>query len=127
MASTLNVPANIFFGVSFIIPLGYKASVTVSGTWSYSPGRSCGASGNGIFLPNMPNAGAPQGCLLWLVETLGGASAPQDVRGWFTGDNQTIIWGGTTPGDGRYRFSCNDDNLSDNSGQLTLTYDIQPR
>jgi hypothetical protein len=129
MSQILTVDAKSFFGAGLTIPVGSKCTATISGSWKYDPGRqSCGAAGNGTIVAGMPNGGAPQGCCLWLIDPLPGQAAqPQDVRGWFTSDNQKIVWGGTTPGDGAYRFSINDDNLSDNSGALTITYDIEPR
>jgi hypothetical protein len=76
------------------------------------------------------------GCLLWHVWPLGAnfpgkfgnhpPLSPQDVLGWFTSDNQTIVFGGAGPGDGDYYFWMNDDNYGDNAFGLLLTVDIRP-
>src|SRR5205823_14560101 len=105
------------------------ADVTVQGTWTWDPksGRQCGASGNGTIDHNMPNGGAPQGCLLWSINPHPGQpKQPWHVPGWFTADSQNIDWGGTSPGDGVYTFQINDDRLDDNVGSLTLTGTLYP-
>ena len=121
---TYSISSNQPMKEYFQVMQGQTATATVSGTWSGDPGsgKTCGAAGNGV----PPSAGfpvaGPQWCLCWSITPNEGViPSPQDVTGWFTSDNQTIDWGGTSPGDGRYHFQINDDNLSDNSGSLTLS------
>jgi hypothetical protein len=60
--------------------------------------------------------------MYWSIS--GPGNKPQYTQGWFTADNQTIVFGGTSPGDGDYRFAINDNNDSDNNGTITLTWTI---
>ena len=75
----------------------------------------------------MPVPGAPQGCCYWSIAPLAGQpKQPQDVIGWFQNDNQVIVFGGTSPGNGNYFFRCNDNKPADNVGALQLTYELAP-
>jgi hypothetical protein len=131
MSQTFQISANAHPMELFEIPANYHAVVTVSGTWSFDPNRNaCGAAGVGgpISDGSFPRADAPVGCLFWTIAPpVGQQPGPQDTAGWFTSDNQTIDWGGTSPGNGRYSFGINDNQLNDNTGQLALTVDIQHR
>jgi hypothetical protein len=124
---------------AFNVPVGSTATVTVSGTWQFDPHQArCGAAGVGgpVNDGSFPAAGAPSACLLWYVWPAGAnfpgqvnnhpPLAPQDVLGWFTSNNQQIVFGGTSPGDGDYYFYMNDNDYTDNAFSLRLDVDIQP-
>ena len=123
-----SIPVDARYGAQLTVQLGQQATVTISGQWQYDPhANPCGASGNGVISPQMPVAGAPQGCCYWSIAPLAGEpNEPQDVIGWFDNNNQTIAFGGTSPGDGNYFFRCNDNRPADNRGALLLTYDLAP-
>jgi hypothetical protein len=122
---TVQIPSTRFELFYFNIPVGQQATVTISGTWKFDPNRApCGPAGTGgpIDDGSFPVPAAPIGCVWW--EITGPGQKPQYGYGWCTEDNQTIVFGGTTPGDGNYNFGINDNNLSDNSGSMTLTWEI---
>jgi hypothetical protein len=131
--STFSVNSQQGQQLVFEIPVGSKATVTFSGGWSFDPKRPpCGASGiggpAGSGNPPFPYGDAPIGALCWRIDPLPGVPrGPQDTHGWCTSDNQTIVFGGTTPGDGAYWMQINDNSLVDNIGSIQVTYDIEKK
>lgn len=119
----------------FEVPLGQQAVVSVAGSWSFDPGRTaCGAAGVGgpIGDGSFPVPAAPIGCLFWQAKPPGQiVQGVQEGIGWFTSNDQKISFTGDAkdyPGQAcAYSFGINDNTLTDNSGFLTLTWNVQPQ